>query len=173
MQPSTTDVSCFQMRATCFAFIAVLMAPLVHAQTMPAFSGHSIQLPNGIECTENSMTLRVVALRDGVLRVRESGSGALPEDASWAVLPAARAASVPVTQEPNGFHTGELRVVVGAALQLTVTDLAGNVLQQDAEPIQWHGAGFRIAKRKLDADHFFGLGDKPGPLDRVGEAFTM
>ncbi len=30
-----------------------------------------------------------------------------------------------------------------------------------------------MAKQLTYADHFFGLGDKPGPLDRAGEAFTM
>src|SRR2546421_1881399 len=32
---------------------------------------------------------------------------------------------------------------------------------------------FHIYKQKFVDSHFFGLGDKPGPLDRAGEAFTM
>ncbi len=30
-----------------------------------------------------------------------------------------------------------------------------------------------MAKKRENSDHFFGLGDKPGPLDRSGEAFTL
>ena len=45
--------------------------------------------------------------------------------------------------------------------------------KQDAEPIAHHGKDFRVYKQLTADDHFFGLGDKPGPLDRAGEAFTM
>ncbi len=47
------------------------------------------------------------------------------------------------------------------------------MLQRDAEPVAWRGTGFRVYKAKTAADHFFGLGDKPGPLDRAGQAFVM
>ena len=35
------------------------------------------------------------------------------------------------------------------------------------------GKDFRVYKQSTEDDHFFGLGDKPGPLDRRGEAFTL
>jgi alpha-glucosidase len=100
-------------------------------------------------------------------------SGDAPEDASWAVLPASRESRVRVGSEPQGFHTAKLAVQIGARLQLTVTDRAGNLLQKDAAPVQWNGAAFTVAKQNTTSDHFFGLGDKPGPLDRRGEVFTM
>jgi alpha-glucosidase len=114
-----------------------------------------------------------MALRDDVLRVRAWKDDAIPEDASWAVLPAARTSSVPVIAEPHGFATKQLRVVLDNQLRLAVADLAGNVLQEDAAPLRWEGTRFTISKRRTSNDHFFGLGDKPGPLDRAGEAFTM
>ncbi len=130
-------------------------------------------LSGGVEVVADGVTLRVTALRDDVLRVRMWRGGSVPEDASWAVLPASRTASVKVTAEADGFQTGSLRVSVGARLRVTVADLAGNVLQQDAEPVAWRGNDFRVYKQMSSADHFFGLGDKPGPLDRAGEAFVM
>ena len=130
-------------------------------------------LPHGVEAVRGGLTLRVTALRDDVLRVRLWHTGREPEDASWAVLPAARTATAPVTAEVRGFHTGSLRVVVGNELKLTVSDMAGHVLQEDAEPVAWRGNDFRVYKAKTSADHFFGLGDKPGPLDRAGQAFVM
>jgi alpha-glucosidase len=134
-------------------------------------------LPNGIQISAHGTILQITALRDDVLRVRAGDNGRLPEDASWAVLSAARTASVPtipeITAGRMGFHTTSLRVACDAALRFTVTDLTGNVLQQDARPIEWHDHAFHIYKQKFVDSHFFGLGDKPGPLDRAGEAFTM
>ena len=53
-------------------------------------------LPNGIELQAGAATVRITALRDDIVRVRISADGALPEDASWAVLPGPRAKSVDV-----------------------------------------------------------------------------
>ena len=129
--------------------------------------------PSGITANVEGITLQVTALRDDVLRVRMARGADLPEDASWAVLPAARTASVPVTQEAQGFATKSLRIAIDEHLQLKVTDLVGNVLQNDAAPVSWDGNRFKISKVSTASDHFFGLGDKPGPLDRRGETFTM
>ena len=123
--------------------------------------------------------LRVTALSESVLRVTASHNGALPEMASWAVMPAALSASVPVVADGGSsaesavFHTKALQVSITADMRLTIRDTAGTILQQDATPIMWHEHGFEVAKKKLPDDHFFGLGDKPGPLDHAGQAFTM
>ena len=129
--------------------------------------------PSGLEVTEGGFTLRVDALRADVLRVRFWPQGHPAEDASWAVLPEARTARVAVTPEASGFSTAALRVAVGTDLRLTVSDLSGNVLQSDALPVAWTPDGFKVTKFRTGEDHYFGLGDKPGPLDRAGEAFTM
>ena len=128
---------------------------------------------NGMTATADGVSLQVLALRDDVLRVRLWRGNAVPEDASWAVLPEARTSHVAVSAEPHGFATKSLRVAVDATLRLTVTDLEGNVLQRDAAPVRWEGDRFTVAKQRTFEDHFFGLGDKPGPLDRGGQAFTM
>ncbi len=131
----------------------------------------------GLERSAGGLTLRVDALRDDVLRVRLFPTGHAPEDASWAVLPAARTARVRTTPTDSGFRTSALVVSVGADLQLTVTDPVGHVLQADAAPTEMHtdaaGTSFRIHKVMDGSDHFFGLGDKPGPLDRRSESFVM
>jgi alpha-glucosidase len=138
---------------------------------------HAEALQNGIRISSHGIVLQVTALRDDVLRVRAADDGRLPEDASWAVLPSARNASVQTVPEiadgHMGFHTSSLRVTCDSALRLTVTDLNGKILQQDIRPIEWRGYSFHIYKQKFQNSHFFGLGDKPGPLDRAGEAFTM
>jgi alpha-glucosidase len=135
-------------------------------------------IENGIEIRSGAAVMRITALRDDVLRVRVGPTGNLPEDASWAVLPASRTASVAVTPEASatavGFTTAKLRVSIQKdPLQLTVTDLSGHVLAEElpGNPIEYHGAAFRATFKSPADEHYFGLGDKPGPLDRRNEAF--
>jgi alpha-glucosidase len=134
-------------------------------------------LPNGIRVASHGIVVQVTALRDDVLRVRAGNNGQLPEDASWAVLESARRSSIQTVPEMGdghmGFHTASLRVSCDSELRLTVSDLNGKILQQDAQPIRWNGHSFHVYKQKSSDSHFFGLGDKPGPLDRAGEAFVM
>jgi alpha-glucosidase len=136
-------------------------------------------LPNGIEIRSGTAIMQITALRDDVLRVRVGPAGQLPEDASWAVLPASRTASVAATQDSSGsaagFNTAKLRVTVHKdPLELTVTDNDGHVIAQDlpGRPIEYHGASFRVYRKSPPDEHYFGLGDKPGPLDRRSEAFV-
>jgi alpha-glucosidase len=151
----------------------VLLALVSFAGLMSSGAQQVKQLPAGITATSNDSTLEITALRDDVLRVRVWRGNDVPEDASWAVLPASRTSSVAVVAEAQGFSTRLLRVTVDDQLLLTVSDLAGNVLQKDAAPVLWQGDKFTVTKQGSWSDHFFGLGDKPGPLDRKSEAFTL
>ena len=153
------------MKAAAFFTLLLLATGALSQQITPAQSG--------LTAVADGVTLQVNALRDDVLRVRMWKGDAVPEDASWAVLPEARTSSVPVTAEARGFSTKALRVSVDDHLLLTVTDLQGNILQKDAAPVLWDGTRFEVSKQRSFSDHFFGLGDKPGPLDRGGQAFTM
>jgi alpha-glucosidase len=135
-------------------------------------------LPNGIDIRGVDAHEQITALRDDVLRVRIVRGGALPEDASWAVLPDARTGSVTVAPEMTstsaGFHTNALRVVVDRkTLRMTVFDRAGNVLSEDARRAQFDGPAFRFYKTMPVDEHYFGLGDKTGPLDRRNQAFSL
>jgi alpha-glucosidase len=137
-------------------------------------------LPNGIEIHSGSAVMQITALRENVLRVRVGPGGQLPENASWAVLPDARSSTAPVSAESDstsvGFHTTALRVRIElATMHLRVSDLNGTILQEDVanRPIEFHGPAFRVYKSMRDDEHYFGLGDKPGPLDRRDHAYTL
>ena len=75
----------------CFT-LAALVAPSLHAQAAasPALIldavTNSKPLPDGLEVQAGAAILRITALRDDIIRVRIAPD-ALPEDASWAVLP--------------------------------------------------------------------------------------
>jgi alpha-glucosidase len=135
-------------------------------------------LPNGIDIRAANTHEQITALRDDLLRVRIVPGGGFPEDASWAVLPEARTSSAGVSPEINptsaGFRTSVLRVRVDRkTLRMTILDLAGNVLNEDARRPQFVGRGFRIYKTMPVDEHYFGLGDKTGPLDRRNQAFSL
>ena len=143
------------------------------------FSG-SAALRNGIEIRSGLGVMQVLALRNDVIRVRMAREAGLPEDASWAVLPSARAEHVDVTSENSaeavGFRTNLLRVRIDrTTLSLSIADLDGNILQEDAPgwPAEFHANSFHIYKRMPEDEHYFGLGDKVGPLDRRNQAFTL
>ena len=109
---------------------------------------------NGLTLQARGIHVSVVALRDDVLRVRYWRGLAMPEDASWAVLPEARKSSVRVDplKDKAGFSTSALRVEVNkATLQVTVFDSKGNVLQEDAAPIDFRGDSFELS-RKMTLD---------------------
>jgi alpha-glucosidase len=139
----------------------------------------SKMLGNGMEIHSGPAVMTVTALRDDVLRVRVGPEGTLPEDASWAVLPEARAAKVTVAAAnvPDAveFKTAKLIVSVDRAMRLRVTDLEGHVIDQDepGRPTEYYGKSFRVTKMSPPDEHYFALGDKPGPLDRRNMAFTM
>jgi alpha-glucosidase len=135
-------------------------------------------LPNGIDVQAGALHERIVALRDDVLRITVTHARALPEDASWAVLAEARHSAVPVANESSGDHLGfRTKALIvqldKATLQLTIRDLDGTLIQQDARPVRFDGDAFRIYKSMPIDEHYFGLGDKTGPLDRRNEAFSL
>jgi len=163
---------------------SVSVAAPVKTTTLPllvldTFSGDRF-LPNGIEVYSGRAIIQVLALRDDAIRVRIARDGALPEDASWAVLPSARRQRASITPESSdaavGFRTKSLHVQIDrSTLRLSLTDLAGTVLQEDAAgwPLEFHDKAFRIYKQMPSDEHYFGLGDKTGPLDRRNQAFTL
>ena len=138
----------------------------------------SSQLPNGIAVQASGLHEEILALRDDILRVRIARGGSLPEDASWAVLDQPRHSSVAVTpissHDSVGFRTHSLVVELDrGTLELTVRDTKGAIIQRDARPIRFDGNAFRIYKSMPIDEHYFGLGDKTGPLDRRDQAFSL
>jgi alpha-glucosidase len=137
-------------------------------------------LPSGIEVRTGKSLLRVEALRDDVLRVRLAEDGVLAEDASWAVLPVARTSRVNVVAQSDetsvGFRTTALLVKIDrGSSHLTISDLQGHILQNDAVgwPVEFHGSSYRIYKHMPEIEHYFGLGDKVGSLDRRNQCFSL
>ncbi|MGC1450015.1 MAG: TIM-barrel domain-containing protein [Candidatus Sulfotelmatobacter sp.] len=178
--------SCQRLLVLFFAIATVASGPTL-AQTgsssqpatvIEAVTG-SQALRDGIEIHAGSATLRITALRDDIVRVRIA-PGALPEDASWAVLPGPRSKSVDVQPLQDaasvGFRTASLEVRMERdPLRLVIRDLSGNVISADAvgRPVRFQLGGFTISKQMPGGEHYFGLGDKAGSFDRRNQAFTL
>ena len=179
-----------KFRVLCLALCALIFfchpSVTLYAQsaqsTSDFFVMHQISgftsLRDGIEIQAGDAHEEITALRNDVLRIRVTRKGPMPEDASWAVLAGARQSSVPVTPEISstsvGFRTHALIVGIDrTTLQVTIRDLAGHIVQQDARPVRFDGTAFRIYKTMPLNEHYFGLGDKTGPLDRRNEAFSL
>jgi len=153
------------------AFAALACASAALAATGPAKTSWSLE--------RDGIVLEVSAPRADIVRVR-AGRGHLPEDASWAVLPASRATRVPLdVREQAGIatiRTGALVVEVErATLHVRVKDAQGEVILDDApgDALAIQGPRLRLRKSMPRGWHYFGLGDKAGPLDRRDQAFTL
>jgi alpha-glucosidase len=137
-------------------------------------------LRDGIEVRSGEATMRITALRDDLLRIRASASATLPEDASWAVPGEIRGKSVAVEPLSDaksvGFRTASLEVRLERdPMRLVILDLNGNILSADAlgHSTTFANGSFQVWKTLPAEEHFFGLGDKTGPLDRRDQAFSM
>ena len=184
-----TSPSVHSARFLVFALIVVVISSPVLAQTVTPASQPRVVLESvtssepfrdGIAIQAGSATLRITALRDDIIRVRIAPGSTLPEDASWAVLPASREKSVDVqpTQDATsvGFRTKSLDVRVERnPLRLVVRDLAGNIICADAlgRPTEFSLGGFTVSKEMPADERFFGLGDKTGSFDRRNQAYTL
>jgi alpha-glucosidase len=169
--------------------IAIVLTTPAIAQTTPPASQPRVvlesitssqPLPDGIAIQAGGATLRITALRDDIVRVRIAPGSTLPEDASWAVLPASRTKSVDVqpTQDATsvGFRTKALDVRVERnPLRIVVRDLASNIICADAlgRPTEFSLGGFTVSKEMPTDERFYGLGDKTGSFNRRNQAYTL
>ncbi|WP_242140144.1 TIM-barrel domain-containing protein [Sphingomonas sp. TREG-RG-20F-R18-01] len=148
-----------------------LTAAAAHAQAAAPAATLSAQR-DGVEVTAGSLRMRLVALSDDLVRVRIARDGVYPEDASWAVLPAQRKTRATVTPTADGFTTATLRVRIGAGGAVTFETRDGKIISADAAPASVDGKAFTLAKTLPITEHFYGLGDKTGGLDRRGKEFV-
>ena len=168
--------------------IAIVLSTAASAQTSPVPQPQVVlesvtsaqPLPDGIAIQSGPATLRITALRDDIVRVRIAPGGALPEDASWAVLHASSSKSVEVqpTQDASsvGFRTKALDVRVERnPLRFVVRDLAGNIICADAlgRPTEFSLGGFTVSKEMPLDERFYGLGDKTGSFNRRDQSYTL
>jgi alpha-glucosidase len=136
------------------------------------------KLKDGVELTAGSAKLRITAFRDGVIRVRLAPQGSFPKDFSWAVIESPEPPAINIEDGKNELRmtVGKVVVIVNKApLLVTFADSAGNILLADEPslPVAWDGTYIHAWKRMPAEENYYGLGDKPGPLNHRNRAYTM
>ena len=136
------------------------------------------KLPDGVELTAGSAKVRITIFRDGIIRVRVAPQGSFPKDFSWAVIESADPPAFKIEDGKTELRMTAGRVVVlvkKAPLLITFADSAGNVLLADEPslPMAWNGTYIHAWKRMPPEESYYGLGDKPGPMNRRNHAYTM
>jgi alpha-glucosidase len=136
------------------------------------------KLQDGVELTAGSAKVRITVFRDGVIRVRLAPQGTFPKDFSWAVIESPEPPSFNVEDGKSELRMTVERVVVivrKVPLLITFADQAGKPLLADEPslPMAWNGSYVHAWKRMPSEEGYYGLGDKPGSMNRRNRAFTM
>jgi len=163
----------------CLVVNAAFLFAIEGWHTLGNISGVKV-LPNGVELAAGTAKIRVVAISDNVVRVRYAQEGQFPPDQSFAVLPGAfsnaTAVKVEQSREAVTLSTSSLQVrILRTPIGLTFLRPDGSVISQDrpGSPASFNRSEFRVWKSMPEDEHYFGLGDKSGPLDHRNLAFTM
>jgi len=172
------------LRALCLLlFIGVVFLPVCLMQAAPIFPGNVSSIhktAHGIELTARDVQLRVDVLAPAVVRVRYAVTGEDPAEDSFAVL--ANASNDPPaiktveTADSVSLNTGGMVVrIAKSPLRVQFLDPAGKTISEDApDPaVVFNGNSFLVRKTMPQDEHYFGLGDKTGPLDHRGMAFSL
>jgi alpha-glucosidase len=136
--------------------------------------------PHGVDLTAGPGRLSVTALSSKVLRIRYSATADFTAEDPFAVLPDALGQAPKTLVEQSTAYVlldaGILKVrMEKSPLRLIFLNPAGEVISQDQPgfPVAFNGPAFRVWKSMPEDEHYFALGDKAGPLDHRGQAFSM
>lgn len=159
---------------------AVLMAVGAHGQGWQHISSvqHVDKLPDGLELTAGQAKVRITAFREGVFRVRVAPSGQFPKDFSWAVIQSPQPLAVRIDDSSSEVRLSSGSTIVSvkkSPLLIDFQDTAGHSLLADdpSFPMAWSGSRVRVWKELPPDEGYFGLGDKPGPMNRRERSFVM
>lgn len=132
--------------------------------------------PSGLRFRNASLALDATVLAPGILRIL-ADRAEVPEPASWAVLPEHWRSGAHVRHEDDlRFSTAEFTVAIEPSTGgLSVFAADGTPICRDEpeDALRFTAAGFRARKRAEPDEHFYGLGDKPGPLSKRGHSYVQ
>jgi alpha-glucosidase len=139
---------------------------------------HVDKLKDGVQLTAGRAKVSITAFRDGVIRVHVAPQGVFSKDFSWAVIESPEPPAIRIDDDKSEVRLslGQTTVVVNKSpVLIRFADAAGNVLLADEPslPMAWDELRVRVWKKLPEGESYYGLGDKPGPMDRRNRAFTM
>jgi alpha-glucosidase len=133
---------------------------------------------DGVELTAGKAKVDVTFFRPGIVRVRVASNGIFAKDASWAIIESPEPPSIAVQDGAGQIRvsSGDTVVVIQKKpLLINFADALGNTVLADEPslPMAWDGARISVWKKLRLQEHFYGLGDRPGDLNRRNRAFTL
>jgi alpha-glucosidase len=169
--------------AKCSLFLAVVL----YGSSTPLYSqgwkhigkvDEVTKRPDGVELASGNARVQVTFVRDGIVRVRVAPNGTFTKDASWAIVEESQPPTVSVTDSPDSvsLSAGDVIATIRkSTLLVNFADSRGNTVVADEPslPMAWSGERVRVWKKMPLLENYYGLGDKPGALNRRNRAFTM
>ena len=166
-------------------FLQVLLLAAV-AATAARAEWHSIGKVTGTQVEGSRITfhtahaiVQVSVLAPGIVRVRMAPGSTFGPDYSWAVVKKQwPAVHVELSHAPNMevIRTGKLEIHARLSpFRLSFDDAAGQTISKDSEDLgmAWNGKQVRCWKQMPQDEHYFGLGENAGRLDKRGHAYVM
>jgi alpha-glucosidase len=131
---------------------------------------------NQIVLTSRTATAAVTVLAPDAVRVRIARGAKLEPDYSWAVTKTTwPAADVKYSgdKQMRIIRTSEIEVHIQLSpFLVSFYDLGGKPIVEDARDAAWDGERVRAWKSMPADEHYYGLGEKTGPLDKRGRSFV-
>ncbi|MBI5549481.1 MAG: glycoside hydrolase family 31 protein, partial [Deltaproteobacteria bacterium] len=147
---------------------------LCDGQSLPSWVERKAGARFAFKC--GATDLEVTVFDEGTFRLRYQGEGR--PDRSYAVVGVPRPVAIRAggPEDRFGICTSELTLEVTAGCRVRATQADGTVIVEDPEGGGYfeNASGLRGVQRSLRAEeHFYGLGEKTGPLDKRGQAVQM
>src|SRR5690348_2748117 len=167
-----------RMTVTFFLQAAAAVSTLAAGWHHVAGIEHVEKLQDGVELTAGAAKVRITAFRNGIVRVRVAPLGTFGKDYSWAIVETPAPPPVKLEDRANELRldTGRVIVIINKApLLISFADSSGKMLLADETslPMAWDGGQVQVWKKMPAEEYYFGLGDKPGPMNRRNHAYTM
>jgi alpha-glucosidase len=166
------------------AIVAALAAVLIAAKPAPApTSGLGSvtavnRAPDAVEVSFTGGKARISQPNDGLLHLRVSRTAGWDPFPSFAVVPGPAETAPALTESPDSIllSTGALQVKISrAGGAIDIMDPDGRMLF--AEPagggVFFDGATVGCKKMMPADEHYYGFGEKTGPLDKRGQLMVM
>jgi alpha-glucosidase len=169
-------------RLRCFLRCALLVLAAVRLQAAGwehlGNVDHVQDLKDGVELSAGHAKVRITFFRGDIVRVRVAPNGVFPKDYSWAIVQPAEPPVVKVhdAKDQVRIASGAVVVVVNKSPLLIdfESEQGKTILADEASlPMAWDGQRLGVWKRMPLLESYYGLGDKPGALNRRNRAFTL
>ncbi len=167
--------SVFRFYVICVFLLIVASLP-VHAEWRGV--GNMVaEAPEGSQVTFYNSKAKVVltVLAADLVRVRMTRSTG--PDYSWAVVKTdwpKVAAEFSGNKQTRWIRTSEIEVRVELApFRIAFYTAQGELISKDSRVMAWEGDQVRCWKAMPSDEHYYGLGEKSGPLDRRGHSYLM